>query len=311
MSLRWWSLLLLAGLVAAVAGVQAQEQPRIVTGVVRSAPGAGAPLVIEAPGQTEQLNLRAANVVVTRDDQPATLVDLRPGDTVTLEIGPDNMVQRIDARSAAPGSATAGNVVVGTVDENTGGQVTVMTASGAREFTIPSGAYIGREGRETQVGAIQADDSVVVLLDPAGNLQSIFAQPAGNQYVVEGTTTGAIREHMLEVEAGEQILNVPLPLGEEARVTRNGRVVSLTDIEPGDRVTIHFNAMGQPAEVAARSPGRAGLLRNWWLLLLCLIPLALLLLFLRQQQPAQALFVLPRRRRRVANPDDIDGLRRG
>src|SRR5688500_10139146 len=79
-SSRWWRIFLITGLLLP-ATLWAQGQT--LTGVVRSAAAPGAALVIEVPGQPEQLNLRAAGVVVMRDGLPAQLADLQPGDQVT------------------------------------------------------------------------------------------------------------------------------------------------------------------------------------------------------------------------------------
>lgn len=291
-----------------------------ITGSVREAGGVGSPLVIEAPDQTQQLNLAAAGVVVTRDGQPATLPDLRPGDSLTMEVGDDNIVRRIDATSGSPsaGSVTdadAGLVVVGTVNQNTEGQLLLMTLAGEREFSVPSEAAVVREGRDTRIADIEADDSAVIMLDAAGNVTSVFARGTGNAYVVEGTTTGNIRDHLLELQADGQLLNVPLPLGENAQVLRDGQTASVTDIQPKDRVTIRFDETGTPVEVAAQSPmasdWRSLLTRYRWLGLLCLIPLILLfpLLFSRRRRAGRAILVVPGGRRAI-DPEDIDGIQR-
>ncbi len=290
-----------------------------ITGSVREAAGPGTPLVIEAPEQTQQLNLAAAGVVVTRDSQPATLADLRSGDSLTMEVGADNVVQRIDASSASVAGSVAdsvaGSVVVGTVNQNTEGQLLLMTLAGEREFSVPSEAAVVREGRDTRIADVEADDSAVIMLDAAGNVISVFARGTGNAYVVEGTTTGAIRDHKLELQADGQLLNVPLPLGEGAQVVRDGQAAPITDIQPNDRVTIRFDETGAPVSVAAQSPMPSGwrsfLTRYRWLGLLCLVPLILLfpLLFSRRRRAGRAILVVPGGRRAI-DPDDIDGIQR-
>ncbi len=293
-------------------GTSAKSAPAsTLNGVVRSAAAPGTPLVIEAPGQVEQLNLRISTVVVTRDGQPARLADLRAGDRIVLTLGPDKVVQRVEATSktlVAHGSGGSGDVVVGTVIQNMEGQLALQTAPGEQEFTIPAGATIMREGRAAQLAAIKTNDSVVLVRDASGDVRSIFAQPMGNQYMVEGTTTGTIRDHHLEVRVGEQTLEVPLPAGEETEVTRNGRAARLDQIAANHRVQIRFTPFGRPVEVAARSAGPGSLLRSPWLLLF-LLPLLLIPLAMWRGTRARALLVLPGRRRRVVDPDDIDGIR--
>jgi len=205
--------------------------------------------------------------------------------------------------------------VVGTVNQNTEGQLLLMTLAGEREFSVPSEAAVVREGRDTRIADVEADDSAVIMLDAAGNVISVFARGTGNAYVVEGTTTGAIRDHKLELQADGQLLNVPLPLGEGAQVVRDGQAAPITDIQPNDRVTIRFDETGAPVSVAAQSPMPSGwrsfLTRYRWLGLLCLVPLILLfpLLFSRRRRAGRAILVVPGGRRAI-DPDDIDGIQR-
>jgi hypothetical protein len=287
-------------------------QGQILNGVVRSAAGPGTSLVIEVPGQPEQLNLRASDVVVMRNGQPALLADLQPGDQIVLTLGPDNAVQRVDATGDAA-VATSEDVVVGTVTRNMGGRIVLMTTpSGEQEFSVPSSATIMRSGRDTQIGAIETHDSVVLALNTDGSVASIFAQPIGDQYVVEGTTTGNIRDGHLEVQIQEQTLQVPLPVGDGTRVTRDGRSARVDQLAANDHVLIRFNPLGRPVEVEARSTGKSGLLRSPWLLLLCLMPLLLLIpVALQRGIPIRIPFELPRlprRRGQQIDTDDIDGM---
>lgn len=304
-SSRWWRIFLLAGLMIP-ATLWAQGQT--LSGVVRSAAAPGVPIVIDVPGQTEQLNLRASGIVVMRDGQPARLADLLPGDQIILTLGPDNVVLRVDATGSTPTVESTGGVVVGTVTRNAGGQLVLMTTPGGeQEFTIPTGATIMREGRDTQLGAIETNDSAVLMLDPDGGVASIFTQPAGDQYVVEGTATGQIGEGGLEIKVGDQTVEVPLPIGDEARITRNGRSAGIADLAENDQMRIRFNALGRPIEIAASSTSRGGL-GSPWLLLLCLVPFVLLGLAIWRGVPLQTLFVLPSRRQPVIDTDDIDGI---
>jgi hypothetical protein len=305
-SSRWWCVLLLTGLLLP-AMLRAQEQT--LTGVVRSAAAPGTPLVLEVPGQTQQLNLPAAGVMVMRNGMPAGLTELQRGDQVTLTLGPENVVLRVDATGGAPPVETTSGVVVGTITRNTGGQLVLMTMPGGeREFTIPSNATIVREGRDTQLAAIALNDSVVLMLNSDGGVASIFAQPLGNEYVVEGRTTGMIGDRTLEVEVGEQTIQVPLPIGDEAQITRDGDAVGVDKLAADDRVQIRFNPLGRPVEIIARSAGRGSLLGSPWLLLLCLVPLLLLGLAILRGVPLRDLFVLPSRRQPALDADDFDGV---
>ncbi len=279
-------------------------------GRVRTPLGPGSYLVIDAPGQQQQLNLNASSVVVTRDGQPSRLADLQAGDTVAIQIGPDNAARRIDARSGNAGSTGAGRIVVGTVNDNNETRLTVMTAAGSQQFTIPPGAYVARDGKDTDLGAVKVNDSATLVISSTGNVQAVFAQPTGDKYLLDGTARGPVEGQTLAVRTGTQTIAVPVPETGVA-VTRNGRAASLEDIRTSDRVTVHFNALSQPVAIDATGVGGAlGRLRSPWLLLLCLIPLLILLgLFLwRRDRVGQALLVLPRRRRRAVNPADVDDL---
>ncbi len=275
-------------------------------GSVRTGAGPDSPLVIDVPGQTQQLNLNANNVAVTRDGQPAQLADLQPGDSITMELGEDQSVRRIDARSAG-GFGALGRIVVGTVEQNNEGQVVLATAGGPQEFGIPAGAYVAREGRQDELGAIKSQDSAVIVLDPAGAPTSVFASPTGGDYAIEGTLNGPLREQVFAVRAGSHNVLVPVPES-GVKITRDGKQAALTDIQPNDRVRVRFNAQSQPVAIDARSGSRSLLGGRWWLLLLPLLLLLLLLPLLRRRRPGRSILVLPGRRRRTVNTDDIDGL---
>lgn len=279
-------------------------------GMVRTALGPESYLVIDAPGQQGQLNLNASSVVVTRDGQPARLSDLQAGDTVAIQIGPDNVARRIDARSGSAGSTEATRIVVGTVNDNNETRLTVNTATGSQQFTIPPGAYVARDGKAADLGAVKVNDSATLVISSTGNVQAVFAQPAGNQYLLDGTARGPVDGTTLVVRTGTQTIAVPVPQTGVA-VTRNGKAASLADIRASDQVTVHFDVSSRPISIdATGSGGLVGRLRSPWLLLLCLVPLLLLLgLFLwRRDRVEQALLVLPRRRRRPINPADVDDL---
>lgn len=289
-----------------------------INGTVR-APGApGSLLVIDAPGQQGQLNLNANAVAVTRDGQPAQITDLRPGDNVTIQVGAGNVAQRIDARSvgnAAGSSAGAARILVGTVNDNNEGQINVTTRYNRQQFTVPRGAYIAREGKPTDLGAIKAQDSVTLVLTGTDGVQAVFAQPGGGDYGVSGTVTGATRPGMLDMRVGTQAVNVPVPETGVA-ISRNTRPAIFADIKPNDQVRVRFNELGQPTAIDATSGGRfsglLGRIRPGLLVLLCLLPLLLLLLALllvRRSRSRRTLLAVPVRRRRRVDPDDIDELR--
>ncbi|MBA3945427.1 MAG: DUF1002 domain-containing protein [Herpetosiphonaceae bacterium] len=66
-----------------------------------------APLRITVPGNLPHLELNGNTVKVVRNDKPATLSDIQPNDTVTVTVGPNNIVQRIVAQSGVPGAANS------------------------------------------------------------------------------------------------------------------------------------------------------------------------------------------------------------
>lgn len=283
---------------------------QVLNGTVRSPLGPESYLVIDAPGQQQQLNLNANTVAVTRDGQPAQLADLQAGDSVTIQVGADNVAQRIDARSAGGATAAAGRIVVGTVNDNNEGQVTLTTAGGQQQFAIPREAYIARDGEAAELGAVQAQDSATLVISSTGDVQAVFARPGGGDYALEGQVAEPLVANALNLRVGSELVGVSVPATGVA-VSRNGRAASFADIQPGDRVTVRFNAMSQPVAVDATSRGGLfGLGRNQLLPLLCLLPLLLLLgLFLwRREQMERVLLVLPGRRRRIVNPDDVDEL---
>jgi uncharacterized protein YpuA (DUF1002 family) len=286
-----------------------------IDGTVRSPMAPGSVLVIDAPGQQQQLNLRANSVVVTRNGNPAQLADLQPGDRVSIQVGPGGVAQRIDARSAgagAAGAASGSRIVVGTVNANDEGRLMLMTANGSQQFEVPKGAYVARDGKATQIGAVKAQDSATVVVSSVGEVQAVYARPNGREYLLDGAVRApSIVDQTLQVRSGSQTVGVPVPPS-GIPVTRNGKPAQLTDIQPNDQVTVRFNELNQPTAIEARS-GRFGLLSRLnpgRQLLLCLLPLLLLLalLFWRRDQARQILLVLPGRRRRVVNPDDVDDL---
>jgi hypothetical protein len=254
-----------------------------ITGRVRSPIGPDGYLVVDAPGQQQQLNLRAAGVTVTRDGQPARLADLQAGDTVTMLIGSDDVVQRVDASSAAGGAApdaALARVITGTVNDNNEGQLTVTTAGGRQQYMLPPGAYVAREGQTAELGAVQAQDSVALVVAPSGEVQAVFARLGGGDYVVEGTVAGPLEGQILPVRFADQTIAVAVPAIGVA-VSRNNSGASLEDLRPDDQVSVRFDANGQPTVIEAMGgAGPSRWLRSPWLLL-CLIPLLLLaLLFL-------------------------------
>ncbi len=286
---------------AALAGTTVQ-------GTLRASITAGAPFTVEVDGQSRELTAGDGNIPVTRDGQPAQLADIQPGDNVTVRLRPDSVVEAIDARSAGPANANpgsgamnaAGRVVVGMVEANTNGQINLQTGGATQQFAVPAAARVVREGREAQVGAVQARDSAVVVLDPTGKVEAVFARPGDGNYVLEGVAPGVVNGQMLPVQVGEQTIDVPLANG-EVPVTRDGRAAQLADIQPNDRVTVRFDESNRPVAIdAQRAAAGFNWRRLWWLPLL----LPLLLLPLLGRRRTQTIVVEPGQRTVVdgANP---------
>jgi hypothetical protein len=110
-----------------------------------------------------------------------------------------------------------------------------------------------------------------------------------------------------------QIGNRPVIVGipeVDIPIRVNNRDAELGDIRSGDAITVKFSATGQVAELDATRTAAA---RNWtrylwWLLPLLLLLIAALLVFGQGRQSRQALLVLPKRRRRIATPDELDDI---
>lgn len=260
-----------------------------VQGTVQAPIAAGAPFTVDVGGQPRELTVVDANIPVTRDGQPSQLAAIQPGDTVTARLRPDNTVEAIDARSAgaAPANAggaanPAGRFVVGTVENNTNGQINLQTGGGAQQFAVPAAARVVREGREAQVGAVQAQDSALMVLDPAGTVQAVFARPGNANYALEGVAPAAVTGQTLPVQVGEQTIDVPLT-NAQIPVTRDGNAAQLADIQPNDRVSVQFDATNQPVAINAQSADTGFNWRNLWWLPLLLLPLLLLPLLRRRR----------------------------
>jgi uncharacterized protein YpuA (DUF1002 family) len=289
---------------------------RTISGTVRTAYTAATSLTIDVAGQQGQLNLPVGDVVVTRDNQPAQLTDLQPGDTVTMELGDGDVVRRVTAYSPEAVEAGAsgnyvGRFVVGTVAGKEGDRLTVVSqrSSGPEQFTIPAGAAIRRDGVDATMDEIAVNDSVVVFLGLGDAVESVHARVDAGNYWIDGTVENMNAQgRLLRMQLGDRPVIIAIPEGDPP-VTLNDRPVTLDDIRPGDAITVKFSPQGQVAELNAT---RAGGLANWSRYLWLLIPLLLLLLaalfFFGGGRRRQALLVLPSRRRRVVDADDIDEL---
>ena len=289
-----------------------------VQGTLRAPIAAGSPFTVEVDGQPREMTAADGNIPVSRDGQPAQLADIQPGDSVTVRLRPDNTVEAIDARSAGAtnadaGGATnaAGRFVVGRVEANTNGRIDLQSGGGTQQFAVPGEARVVREGREAQVGAVQPRDSAVMVLDPTGKVEAVFARPGDGNYAMEGVAPGAVTGQTLPVKVGDHLIDVPLA-NAEIPVTRDGRAAQLADIQSNDRVTVHFDTTNQPVAIDAQSAtGGFDWRRLWWLPLL-LLPL-LLLPLVRRRRP-QTVVVEPGQRTVVdaANPGEaIDKARDG
>ena len=280
-----------------------------VQGTLRQPITAGAPFTVEVDGQPRELTAGDGNIPVTRDGQPAQLADIQPGDSVTVRLRPDSAVEAIDARSAGPANANAGDgatnaagrFVVGMVEANTNGQINLQTGGGTQQFAVPDAARVVREGREAQVGAVQAQDSALIALDPTGKVQAVFARPGDGNYALEGVAPGAVNGQILPVQVGENTIDVPLANG-NIPVTRDGREAQLADIQPNDRVTVRFDGSNQPVAIDAQSAAAGFNWRSLWWLPLLLLPLLLLPLVRRRR--TETIVVEPGQRTVVdaANP---------
>ena len=304
---------------AAAGGAAPAEAPAgtTVQGTLRAPITAGAPFTVEVDGQPRELTAGTGTLPVTRDGQAAQLAALQPGDRVTVRLGPDSVVEAIDARSAgaaqapAGGGATnaAGRVIVGRVAANTNGQINLQTGGGAQQFAIPGAARVVRDGRAAAVDAVQARDSAVLVLDPTGTVEAVFARPGDGNYAVEGVAPGAVKGRTLPVQVGNQRVDVPLANGAVA-VTRDGQAAQLAAIQPNDRVTVRFDSRNQPVAIDARSAGASFNWRRLWWLPLLVLPLLVLPLVRRRRR--QTIVVEPGQRTVVdaANPSQAIELAR-
>lgn len=300
---------------APAAGTGSQRQT--ISGTVRTPSGAGSPLTIDVAGQPNQLNLRANEVSVTRDNQPVQLTDLQAGDTVTMELGEGNTVVRINALSpeavqAGASGTIVGRFVVGTVSAKDADRITVVTqrSGGPEQFSVPGSATVKRDGQDATIGDVAVQDSVVLFLGVEDTVEAVYARPDAGEYVVDGTVTSMdANGRLLQMQIGNRLVIVGIP-EVDIPIKVNNRDAELGDIRSGDAITVKFSATGQVAELDAMRTAAA---RNWtrylwWLLPLLLLLIAALLVFGQGRQSRQALLVLPKRRRRIATPDELDDI---
>lgn len=156
---------------------------QVVVGTVAST----SPLRITGAGVPDQLALDEPNIVVVRDNQPAKLSDLQPNDAVTVSLGANNQVQRIEARSASgtANGAVASTTLQGVITRNANSTLSVKTAAGNQDIAANTEVQVRRNGQAAQLSDIQPGDSVTAQLDANGRPTSIEAtsgQPAANSF---------------------------------------------------------------------------------------------------------------------------------
>ena len=132
---------------------------------------------------------------VTRDGRPATLGQIRPGDSLTIATDPAGAATRVDALSHPAAAATAspapappvatavppagqGAVVHGTVASVAGAALSVRTGGGLRDYRPAPAARITRDGLPATLAQLRPGDSVTVAIDASGRATRMEATSA-------------------------------------------------------------------------------------------------------------------------------------
>ena len=151
-------------------------------------------LSLQLPGGPRTFGL-VPGLRVTRDGRPATLGQIRPGDSLTIATGPAGAVTRVDARSHPVAAATVspapttpvataaplaaqGAAVQGTVAAIPSAALSVRTGSGLSDYRPAPGARITRDGLPATLAQLRPGDSVTLGIDASGRATRIEATSA-------------------------------------------------------------------------------------------------------------------------------------
>ncbi len=171
---------------------------------------------------------------VTRNNRPATLDQLQPGDGLTVTLDGRGNVVEVDAAGPETSGATG------------------TPTAGSAQATRSSGTTVQTE----TPAATETEAAATPTAQGAFSLPAAAASPAGGERLLDGVVTVANNVGVsVQLSDGTQRDFNP---GPDTRVTRNNRVTTLDALQPGDAVTATLDPGGNLVAIDASGPESAG-----------------------------------------------------
>jgi len=198
-------------------------------GVFAGLPNTGK-IAVTVNGQTKQYDL-AGDVTVLRGNAWATLADLKIGDRILFVVAGGKVVY-INVTDPA---AIADGQYAGTVAAVEGRSLTVAKDGKTTTFEVAENATVFRKDALASLKDIAVGDAVTVVVVGGKAVHVTVTAPAAENGEVSGVVT-AVYAASLDVAANG--VTVKYTLDNSAVIVRNGEVVGLSAVQPGDEVKL-------------------------------------------------------------------------
>ncbi|HLN64023.1 MAG TPA: S-layer homology domain-containing protein [Symbiobacteriaceae bacterium] len=212
----------------------------------------GLGLIVVAPTQGAEKTFSLARAVtVTYQGRSFPLSDLQAGDQVAVRVAAGVVTAITLEKRTAPAPAPKEEAVTGVItavkplSTSFKSSIVVKTAQGTRTLTLASDVVIKYGRTRLDLADLQTGDKVTVKLVYGVAVAITVDEPAKPAPVKVKEITGVIQEvagvsitfqSSITVKTSTDTLTIAV--GPKPVITRNGRKVTLSELEKGDRVTV-------------------------------------------------------------------------
>ncbi|HZG87133.1 S-layer homology domain-containing protein [Paenibacillus sp.] len=202
-------------------------------------------LTLSKDGQTTQYTVKS-DAVILRNNATVALSAVKVGDEATVVVSGGQIVHVNVTKTATVTDGTKTGAVTA-VGANT---LTLVKDGQTTQYTVKSDAIIVRNGATVTLSAVKVGDQVSVVVAGGVVIHVNVTQPIAESGQVSGVVT-AVYGSTIDLTVNNTVVSYPVEAN--ATIVRNGAVVSLSAVQPGDGVSVVL-ASGKVLHLTVTSP---------------------------------------------------------
>ena len=202
-------------------------------------------LTLSKDGQTTRYTVKS-DAVILRNNATVALSAVKVGDEATVVVSGGQIVHVNVTKIATvtDGTKTGAVTAVGT---NT---LTLSKDGQTTQYTVKSDAIVVRNGTTAALSAVKVGDQVSVVVAGGVVIHVNVTQPIAESGQVNGIVT-SVYGNTIDLTVNNVVVSYPVE--SNATIVRNGAVVALNAVQPGDGVSVVL-ANGKVLHLTVTSP---------------------------------------------------------